>query len=174
MRADLAAAGYNNERTVVMVATDLPALAAMGLVGADMLKRAGMNVDVQSMDWGSVIQRRSSREPVEKGGWSVFHSTWSGADIQNPAISQQTRTNKDGAWFGWPEDTEIEAMRVRWLEASDPAVQKQIANAIQVRAFETVPFIPLGYYWQPSAWRKTVTGTFPCQVTSFWNIGKSA
>jgi len=64
-------------------------------------------------------------------------------------------------------------MRDQWLEAPDLAAQKKLADAIQVRAFETVPFIPLGYYWQPSAWRRNVTGTFPCQITSFWNIGKA-
>ncbi len=172
--AALKVSGYKGERAVLLAPSDYPQINALSLVTADLMRRVGFSVDLAAMDWGTVIQRRASKEPVEKGGWSVFHSTWSGADIQNPAISQQTRTNKDGAWFGWPEDEEIEAMRARWLEAPDPATQKQIADAIQVRAFETVPFIPLGYYWQPSAWRKTVTGTFPCQVTSFWNIGKTA
>ncbi len=172
--AALNASGYKGERAVLLAPSDYPQINALSLVTADLMRRIGFNVDLAAMDWGTVTQRRASKEPVEKGGWSVFHSTWSGADVQNPAISQQTRTNKDGAWFGWPEDEEIEAMRARWLETPDLAAQKQIADAIQVRAFETVPFIPLGYYWQPSAWQKTVTGTFPCQVTSFWNLGKSA
>lgn len=172
--AALRASGYKGERAVVLAPSDYPQINALSLVTADVMRRIGFNVDLAAMDWGTVTQRRTSKEPVDRGGWSVFHSTWSGADVHDPAISQQTRTNKDGAWFGWPEDLEIEAMRARWLEAPDPAAQKEIADAIQVRAFETVPFIPLGYYWQPSAWRKTVTGTFQCQVTTFWNIGKSA
>jgi peptide/nickel transport system substrate-binding protein len=32
----------------------------------------------------------------------------------------------------------------------------------------------LGFYWQPSAWRRNVTGVFRAPVTAFWNIGKSA
>ena len=144
--AALKASGYKGERAVLLAPSDYPQINALSLVTADLMRRVGFSVDLTAMDWGTVIQRRASKEPVEKGGWSVFHSTWSGADIQNPAISQQTRTNKDGAWFGWPEDEEIEAMRALWLEAPDPATQKQIADAIQVRAFETVSFIPLGYY----------------------------
>jgi peptide/nickel transport system substrate-binding protein len=171
--AALKASGYKGERTVVLAPSDYPQINALSLVTADLMRRIGFNVDLVATDWGTVTQRRASKEPVDKGGWSVFHSTWSGADVQNPAISQQTRTNRDGAWFGWPEDAQIEALRNEWLAAPDLTAQKRIADAIQVRSFETVPFIPLGYYWQPSAWRKNVTGTFPCQITSFWNIGKS-
>jgi peptide/nickel transport system substrate-binding protein len=171
--AALKASGYKGERTVVLAPSDYPQINALSLVTADVMRRVGFNVDLAATDWGTLIQRRASKETVEKGGWSTFQSTWSGADVQNPGISQQTRTNKAGAWFGWPEDAEIEAMRDQWLEAPDLAAQKKLADAIQVRAFETVPFIPLGYYWQPSAWRRNVTGTFPCQITSFWNIGKA-
>jgi peptide/nickel transport system substrate-binding protein len=71
-----------------------------------------------------------------------------------------------------PNDPEIEQMRDAWMEAPIDQ-QKAIADRIQVRAFETVPFIPLGYYWQPSAWNKSVAGTFSCPITSFWNISKA-
>ena len=172
--AALKASGYKGERTVILAPSDYPQINALSLVTADLMRRVGFNVDLAATDWGTVTQRRTSKEPAERGGWSVFHSTWGGADVHDPAVSQQTRTNRDGAWFGWPEDAEIETLRARWLETPDPAAQKEIADAIQVRAFETVPFIPLGYYWQPSAWRTNVTGTFPCQVTTFWNIGKTA
>ncbi len=34
-------------------------------------------------------------------------------------------------------------------------------------------YVPLGYYWQPSAWARNVTGVFRAPATVFWNIGKS-
>ena len=172
-KAALAEAGYAGDRTVLLVPSDYPQINALSLVTADLMKRMGFNLDVVSTDWGTVIQRRASQEPVERGGWSVFHSTWSGADIVNPGIHQNLRTNGTGAWFGWPTDPLIESMRNDWIDAADDASRHRLADAIQVRAMEVVPFIPLGFYWQPSAWRKTVTGVFPCQVTAFWNIGKS-
>lgn len=95
-----------------------------------------------------------------------------GIDLQNPTIHQDLRANGDGAWFGWPTDPGIEQMRDTWMEAPLDQ-QKAIAVRIQVCAFKTVPFVPLGYYWQPSAWNKSVTGTFACPITSFWNIGKA-
>ena len=146
VKADLAAAGYNGERTVVMVATDLPALNALGLVGADMLKRAGMNVDVQATDWGSVIQRRASKEPVEKGGWSVFFTSFFGLDQFTPATHLGLRANGAAGWFGWCNSPPLEALREEWLRAPDLAAQQAIAAKIQVQAFQDVPYLPLGEY----------------------------
>jgi peptide/nickel transport system substrate-binding protein len=170
--AALKASGYNGERTVVLDPADYPQIHALTLVTADIMKRMGFNVEVVTTDWGTVTTRRANQGPIDKGGWSVFHSTWAGTDVQNPAIHQNLRANGNGAWFGWPNDPEIESLRDQWLEAP-PAEQKQLADRIQVRAFETVPFVPLGFYWQPSAWNKNVQGTFPCQITSFWNISKA-
>jgi len=172
VKADLAAAGYNGERTVVMVATDLPALNALGLVGADMLKRAGMNVDVQATDWGSVIQRRASKEPVEKGGWSVFFTSFFGLDQFTPATHLGLRANGAAGWFGWCSSPPMEALREEWLRAPDLAAQQAIAARIQEQAFQDVPYLPLGEYLIPTATRKEVTGVLR-GLPLFWGLQKA-
>ena len=166
-------AGYANQRTVLLAPSDYPQINALSLVTADVMTKMGFNLDLVSTDWGTVTQRRASQEPIERGGWSVFHSTWSGADVVNPAIHQNLRTNGKGAWFGWPTDPAIEKMRSDWIDAADEPERKRLADAIQVQAMQSVPFIPLGYYWQPSAWRRNLTGVLPCQVTTFWNMTKT-
>ncbi len=60
----LTAAGYKGEKVVLMGASDFPSLKALSDVAADMLTRAGFNVDYQVMDWGSVVQRRAKRDPI--------------------------------------------------------------------------------------------------------------
>ncbi len=172
VKADLAAAGYNGERTVVMVATDLPALNALGLVGADMLKRAGMNVDVQATDWGSVIQRRASKEPVEKGGWSVFFTSFFGLDQFTPATHLGLRANGAAGWFGWCSSPPLEALREEWLRAPNLAAQQAIAAKIQEQAFQDVPYLPLGEYLIPTATRKEVTGVLR-GLPLFWGLQKA-
>jgi peptide/nickel transport system substrate-binding protein len=167
----LAAAGYNGERVVVMVATDLPALNALGLVGVDMLQRAGMNVDVQSTDWGSVIQRRASREPVDKGGWSVFFTSFFGIDQFTPAVHLGLRGNGGAGWFGWADLPRLESLRDQWLSAPDLATQKALAEQIQVQAFQDVPYLPLGEYFQPTATRKGLSGVLK-GLPLFWNVKK--
>ena len=76
------------------------------------------------------------------------------------------------AWFGWPSDAEIERLRAAWIDADDAAEARRIGEALNRRAMEVMPYIPLGFYWQPSAWRKNLTGVFRCPVTAFWNISK--
>lgn len=58
-RAAIKAAGYQGERIVILNPGDFPSIAPLGEVTADLLKRLGMNVDLQTMDWGTVGQRRT-------------------------------------------------------------------------------------------------------------------
>ena len=126
----------------MLAPSDYPQINALSLVTADVLTKMGFNLDLVSTDWGTVIQRRASQAPVERGGWSVFHSTWSGADIVNPAINQNLRANGQGAWFGWPSDPAIETLRAAWIDAGAQPDRKRLADEIQVHAMDTVPVRP--------------------------------
>ena len=169
VKRDLAAAGYKGERVVVMVATDFPTLGALGNVGADMLRRCGMNVDQQSTDWGTIIQRRASKAAPDKGGWSVFFSTFTGIDMASPATSQGMRGNGADSWFGWPDAPKLEALRNDWFAAPNEAAQKTIARALQEQAFQDVPFLPLGQYFQSTVQQRTLTGTLS-GLPVFWGV----
>jgi len=173
-RAALKDAGYAGEKVVLLAPGDYPQINALSLVTADLLQRMGMNLELVSTDWGTLVQRRASKEPVEKGGWSIFHTTSSGQSLELPVFHLFLRTNGPQAWFGWPQDDEIERLRAAWIDAGDPAEAKRIGEALNRRAMEVMPYIPLGFYWQPSAWQRNVTGVFRSPVTAFWNIGKSA
>ena len=172
VKRDLAAAGYKGERVVAMIATDFPVLNAMGVVGADMLKRAGLNVDVQATDWGTVVQRRAKKDSPASGGWSVFFTSFSGLDQFTPAGYIALRGNGDKAWFGWPTAPKLEALRDQWFAAPDLAAQKKICEDIQRQAFIDVPFLPLGLYYQPTAHRSNVTDLLK-GLPLFWNVRKT-
>ncbi len=172
-KAALREAGYNNEKVVLVAPSDYPQINALSLVTADLLQRIGMNLELVAADWGTLIQRRASKEPVERGGWSIIHTTSSGASLTMPVFHLFLRANGPNAWFGWPDDPEIERLRSAWIEADTPAQGRTIAEQLNRRAMEFMPYIPLGYYWQPSVWRRNVTGVFRTPATVFWNIGKS-
>ena len=168
VRREVVEAGYKGEKIVVMVATDFPVLNAMGQVGADMLKQAGFNLDVQMTDWGSVVQRRASRKPPSEGGWNVFFTAFAGLDQFNPAAHLGLRGNGDAGWFGWPTLPRLEELRTEWLEAPDLSRQKAIGEQIQLQAFQDVPYLPLGEYFQPTAHSNRLTGLLQ-GATIFWN-----
>ena len=63
----LAEAGYKGEKIVLLVATDVAITKAEGDVTADLLKKIGMNVDYQALDWGTVGARRAKKDPPSPG-----------------------------------------------------------------------------------------------------------
>src|SRR2546430_561613 len=92
--------GYKGERIVIIDATDQPIVHPQSLLTLEMLKKLGLNAEVQAGDWGTLITRRTVREPVEKGGWSIFHTWLVGPDMVNPAVNFPLRGVGDKAWFG--------------------------------------------------------------------------
>jgi len=172
VKRELKAAGYNGEKVVLLAATDFPVLKAMSDVAADMLGRAGMNVDYIATDWGSVVTRRAKKEPVSQGGWSAFCTAWAGADQLNPAGHLALRANGDQAWFGWPTDPKLEDLRNEWFVAPDLEAQQKICAEIQKEAFTSVPYIPMGQYLQPTAYRSNLEGVLN-GFAIFWSVRKT-
>ncbi|WP_137177897.1 ABC transporter substrate-binding protein [Roseomonas sp. AR75] len=172
VKRDLAAAGYNGEKVVLMAASDFPSLNALAQVSNDMLKKAGMNVEFVNTDWGTVVQRRASKEPPERGGWSMFCTFWAGLDMFNPGVHQSLRGNGERAWFGWPTIPRIEELRQAWFDAPNLEAQQQICRQIQEVAFDQVPYLPLGQYFQATAYRRNLTGVLK-GLPLFWNVQRS-
>jgi peptide/nickel transport system substrate-binding protein len=149
----LTEAGYKGERVVLLDPTDYPSTHALAAVAADALQKSGMNVELVSTDWGTVVQRRASRQPVDKGGWSIFLTYLNGTNNFDPASQLGIRGNGDKAWFGWPTSPRLEELRLDWFAAKDVAAQKAICAEIQKQFFIDVPYIPLGAYYEKTAYR---------------------
>jgi peptide/nickel transport system substrate-binding protein len=115
----VAEAGYKGEPVVVLDAVDQPVAHSQALVVTDEMKKLGLNVEVQSMDWGTLVTRRASKEPTDKGGWSIFATGWVGADLLDPAINPALRTNGEKGHFGWPADAKIEGIARQVDEGRD-------------------------------------------------------
>jgi peptide/nickel transport system substrate-binding protein len=172
VKADLKAAGYKGEKIVVMGASDLAIIKAEADVGADMLTRCGMNVDYQVMDWGTLVQRRAKKDPPDKGGWNVFFTGFGGLDFINPAAHLLLRGNGANAWFGWPDDPKLESLRQAWFDAPDLAAQQAICRDIQATALHDVVYVPLGQYYQPTAFRHELARGMMQAFPIFWNVSR--
>jgi peptide/nickel transport system substrate-binding protein len=169
----LAKADYGGERLVLLHTTDQPFYnMACQVVGAQ-LNRVGINVDDQVMDWGTVLQRRASREPLAKGGWSLFVSVTPVPEYRDPLLASLLRGNGKDAWIGWPEIPRIEAAYNAWLDSDDPAEQTRLEREIQLAAFESVPFIPLGRYMPSAAWSTALSHPLKGPAPVFWDVTKT-
>ncbi|MBI1777700.1 MAG: ABC transporter substrate-binding protein [Proteobacteria bacterium] len=162
-------AGYKGEKVVLLGPADVPYAKIFADVTADLYRRLGLNLDYQVMDWGTLVQRRSKTDGLDKGGWSVFQTNWPGADQANPAVHAFLRGSGKMAAPGWPTSPRIEELREAWLRSNEAAQQRKIAEAIQQQAFQEVPYIPLGQMIQPTAHRADLSGLVQ-RATVFWNI----
>ena len=169
----VAEAGYRGEPVVLLDPADIPQLHAEAAVTADLLKRLGLNVEVATTEWGTVIKRIYSKDPVAHGGWNVFVTAFAAFDMLNPATTRNLRApGAKGVLPGWADDEKLEALRAAWFAATDDGARREIAAQIQARAFEVVPFIPLGQYYARTAFRSYLTGVVDAPIALLWNIEK--
>ena len=165
-------AGYDGRPVVLMQSTDLYVLANLAPVAKSLMERAGLKVDMQSMDWQSLVNRRAKKDPPDKGGWNAFLTSSSAVDIVDPLVNTYVNAIGEKAWFGWPTDDALVKLRAAFADETDPAKRKEIAEAIQLRVSENPTHAFLGQWYQPQAMRRNVSGNLESPVTVFWNVEK--
>jgi len=165
-------AGYDGTPVTLMHSTDLQVLTNLAPVAKQLLERGGFTVDMQSMDWQTLVSRRAKKEPPAEGGWNAFLTSWVAADVVNPLGYAGLKAGCDDAWFGWPCDEQLEQLRMDFATATDPAQQKLIAEQIQLRALEVGTHAYVGQWYQPVAHRDVLSGVLEGPAPFFWNIEK--
>jgi peptide/nickel transport system substrate-binding protein len=167
-------AGYKGEPITVLATTDHNTITPATQVLIQAMREAGINVDAQSMDWGSVVSRRAKKEPPAQGGWNIFITTSGGVGSSNPVLHTWIGAACDKGLFGWPCDSEIEKLRNAFGMAANEDERKKIAKELQTKAMEDVVFIPFGQWDQPLAYRADrVDGIVPnTGLTVLWGITK--
>jgi peptide/nickel transport system substrate-binding protein len=164
--------GYDGTKVVIMHPTDVYTISAYPVVTAQALRKLGMNVEVQAMDWQTLVGRRAKKEPPAQGGWNMFHTNWVAQDIMNPIVSAGVNAKGGTAWFGWPDDPTLEDLRDAYARETDPARQKRLAADIQKRAYEIQAYLPLGEYTVAIAFRDHLSGILDGPVPFLWNVEK--
>jgi len=170
----LKTSGYDGTPIVVMKPTDLAAIQKLPDVAAQLLRQAGFKVDLQAMDWQTLVGRRAKKDPPDKGGWHMFLTAWQTYDVWSPIANptMDTRGEKSG-WFGWASDDKLMELRAQFMRATDEPTKKKLADQIHARAFEVATHAPLGEYDQPMAARKNITGFFVTNGNIYWNLKKN-
>jgi peptide/nickel transport system substrate-binding protein len=155
----LAQAGYQGEKVVVLVPSDMADLNAAALVAVQTLTSIGMNVDAQTMDWSSIAARRTKRTAADAGGWSVYVTMAGMFDVSSPVTNGYLSAACDSSLPGWPCDKQLDDIRNQWIHATDPAQRKRLLDAFQTRAYAASPYANYGQFSAAYAVRRSVTGT---------------
>ena len=157
---------------MLLHSTDLEVLTNLAPVARDLLTRGGFKVDMQSMDWQTVVARRAKKDPANAGGWHAMLTSWVSADILNPVMISFMNASCEKANFGWPCDENIEKMRDQFSKETDPAKQKAIAEQLQIAATKAVTHVPLGQWYRSGAHKDTISGWLSAPAPVFWNMTK--
>ncbi len=165
--------GYDGTPVVLLHSTDLHALTNLAPVAKSLMEKAGFKVDMQSMDWQTLVARRAKKDPPAQGGWNAFLSSWVSVEMLNPVMTGLLNASCDKALFGWPCDHQIERLREEFARATDPAKQNEIAEAVQLRNVDIVTHIHLGQFYMPVAMRQNVNGFVKATIPVFWGVEKT-
>jgi peptide/nickel transport system substrate-binding protein len=165
-------AGYNGEKIVVLTPSDPPVQAAAALVTVQNLRKAGVNVDAQAMDWSTLLGRRAKKDPIDKGGWHIFHTYSVGYDVVSPVNNAYLQGTCDAAPAGWSCDKTMEELRMAWAREGDPVKRKKLTEDIQKRAYDQSPYVNFGQFFWPMAYRANLKGLIVTGIPVMWNVEK--
>jgi peptide/nickel transport system substrate-binding protein len=170
-KALLKAAGYNGQPIVVLDPTDNSILHGPALVVQATLQRIGAKVDLQGMDWSTLLQRRASKAPPGQGGWNLFVTNATATGVSNPLMNTFAKTCEQ-AWYGWSCEPRLVEVTRKWALETDPAKRQALTDEFQRLHLENVTYVPLGQYRSIIAYRKELKGILPGPALFYWNVEK--
>ena len=118
--------------------------------------------------------KRQSQAAPDKGGWSAFFGLIDRSTPNtNPYGNPMIRADGLAAPLGWPTSPRIEALRAAWLDAASLDEQRRICIELQLQLWRDVPYIPMGEYWQSTAYRKDLVDVLPGCFAVFYGVRRA-
>jgi len=156
-----AAAGYKGEPVKFLTSKQYEFHYRMALVMADQLKKAGFNVDMQVVDWATLIQRRN-----DMALWDVYmtHSAF----LPEPMLTPPQLGS--GAPGGWESPAKNLAI-TQFTQEMDPVRRGTVWGTVQALVYSEVPYIKLGNFNSLTAKSAKLEDYTPMPWPYFWNTG---
>ena len=164
-------AGYSGQPVVIMQQTTSPVMSNAALLIAQWLRQAGVTVELVPLDWAGIVARRARRGPVSDGGWSIFLTWASGSAYNNPITLAGHAATGERGWFGWPENARHEELRNAWAVAPDLASRQKIARDMQQNAWDFVPHVYLGQWFDTAAIAPVLNASRQASIKDFSKNG---
>jgi peptide/nickel transport system substrate-binding protein len=172
-KALLSQAGYTGTPVAIMHISDIPSLSSVAPVMAQQLRAGGFTVELQAMDFMTMLSRRANQGPTTDGGWSIFVTSWHNTEIQDPLRNFMVVAEGKGSYAGWADVPAIPELTRAFLTATSTEDAKAVADKIQGIVYDEGVFAPLGSFARLSGYRKNIEGVLPAPANVFWNISKN-
>ena len=162
-RAKLEEAGYDGEPLRFMTTQEYTYMYGEAIVAQQQLEAVGITVDLQVMDWATLLERRAKPEE-----WDMF-GTGHGFVPDPSQISYVGQMNQYPGW--WSSESSL-ALAAELLAESDFDIRKGIFEQIQTAHYTEIPAIKIGDSSNVSFRSDTVggwDGQFERGV-KYWNL----
>jgi len=153
-------AGYKGEPVRWISTKEYEWMFNTALVAKQQMEEVGFKVDLQVLDWATLVQRRNKPELFD-----VF-STGFGFD-PDPALATSLQCN----WPGWWCHEEKDRLMAELARETDAKKRRALIERIQAIFYEDVGRIKLGDYFPLDLIRKDIKGFRPGPYLDFWNAG---
>ncbi|WP_048645435.1 ABC transporter substrate-binding protein [Nitratireductor soli] len=155
----LAAAGYDGKPLRILTSRQYEFHYKMALVAQAYLEQAGFKVDMQVVDWATLVQRNKKPEL-----WEIFitHSPFLPEPALNFILSKSA-----GGWWDTPEK---EKALTAFTSTSVPEERKAHWEELQKLIFEQAPIVKVGDFASLSAKSPALEGFRPSPWPAFWNV----
>jgi peptide/nickel transport system substrate-binding protein len=165
-KQELKATNYDGEKVIIMELGNSPTQLNASLVMVDAMRKAGFTVEEQTMDWGTLLQRR-----VKKEGWSIFAVNSNGTDMSNPLTHFYVGSNC-ADYPGWSCEPKMQPLMAEFAKAQSLLERRRIADQIQELAYENTPSVMWGQFTAPHAYRTSLSGLLQTAYPLFWQVDK--
>jgi len=154
-------AGYKGEPIRVLTSRQYDFHYNMALLMAEQLKRAGFKVELNVVDWATLVQRRNDSKL-----WDIY-ITHSG-QFPEPMLSPPQLGDGAPGWWSSPAK---QAALTAFNQQSDPAKRGALWGKVQQVVYDEVPYINVGKFASLSAKSPALEGYVPSTWPFFWNTG---
>ncbi len=154
----LTEAGYKGEPIRWVTTMEYVAYGTTAQVVKPMLERAGFTVDLQVVDWATVVSRRARPDLYD-----VFSTAF--GFVPDPVFMLALNP----AWPGWYDNRDMNAMMTLMRRHSDPKVRHELWNRMQKLWYEDAGTIKFGDYFLLHLHRKELKGYVNIPTHVWWN-----
>jgi peptide/nickel transport system substrate-binding protein len=153
-------AGYKGEPIRVLTSRQYDFHYNMALIMAEQLKRAGFKVDMNVVDWATLVQRRNDPKL-----WDIY-VTHSG-QFPEPMLSPPQLGDGAPGWWATPAK---QAALTAFNQETNPVKRAALWGGVQKVVYDEVPYINVGKFNSLSARAPNLDGFVPATWPFFWNV----
>ena len=153
-----AEAGYKGEPIRLLTTTQFDYYYNMALVGAEQWKKAGFNIDLQVLDWATLLARRNNPALYEM-------STVGAPFLAEPSLTFTAGAERPGFWSSEAKDRIVGAFNAEM----DTAKRTALWADVQALIYTEVPYIKVGDQGTLRAKSARLKSVKPGAWSFFWD-----